>query len=179
MVSSLKYLNFNLGSSAISQFIPFLHTLRDIFIANEFWGLSENFEKNPHIFVPKIILCLYPFTGGGTRIFTCYLRPGSYPHPTFPIGSKLKLTVSLITDILYSPEMTALYNLDISLSRGNLYKADVNTVPYLYLAAVGLVGKSLVIFGGTHLSKGSSQCHNDSPYVLDLGKLCLRNLSWF
>ncbi|KAL5263140.1 hypothetical protein ACHWQZ_G008527 [Mnemiopsis leidyi] len=51
---------------------------------------------------------------------------------------------------------------------GNLYRADVNTVPYVYLAAVGLVGKSLVILGGTHLSKGTSQCHNDSPYVLDL-----------
>ena len=28
-------------------------TLPDIFIGYEIWGFSENFEKNPHIFVPQ------------------------------------------------------------------------------------------------------------------------------
>ena len=29
------------------------YTLPDIFIGNEIWGFLENFEKNPHIFVPQ------------------------------------------------------------------------------------------------------------------------------
>lgn len=50
----------------------------------------------------------------------------------------------------------------------NLYKADTNTIPLVYLAAVGMVGRNLVVLGGAHLSKGSTQCYNTAPYILNL-----------
>ena len=40
----------------------------------------------------------------------------------------------------------------------------------VYLAAVGLVGRSLVMLGGSHLRKGGSHCYNAAPYIVNLGE---------
>ena len=70
-------------------------------------------------------------------------------------------------------EITVLFMVtcgNLKLSRSNLYKADRNTVPMVYLAAVGLVGRSLVMLGGSHLRKGGSHCYNAAPYIVNLGE---------